>query len=231
MRGIGWLAAITLVPVPLAAQADPVARLSEVLPAAVAELVVQRVEEAQERALPAEALARHALEGVAKGRSADEVLQAVEVLARDMGQARLALENGGRAPDRGEIEAATMAMRMGVDATAISDLAGSQAPGRTLSVPLLVMGQLAERGLPSDEALVAVRDRLGAGADDAELVRDVPGAGQGPSQGMGPGPAGPAVAGGPSGLPGPPSGVTVPLGPPTDKARRGRGRGRGPGGL
>jgi hypothetical protein len=90
------------------------------------------------------------------------------------------------------------------------------------------MGGLAERGLPSDRALGAVRDRLGAGADDAELVRDVPGLGRSTPQGAGP--VGPALAGNITGLPIPASGVGVPVGPPTGTDRPGRGRGRGPGG-
>ncbi|MDH3272827.1 MAG: hypothetical protein OEN56_15920 [Gemmatimonadota bacterium] len=231
MKNIRWLAAVALLPVSVSAQEDPVTRLSEVLPPEVSELVVQRVEEARARELPGQALARLALEGVAKGRSGEEVLSAVEALAVDLGRARSALAAAGRAPLEGEIEAAAMAMRMGVDGAEISELASSQASGRALAVPLLVLGKLAERGLPSDQALGAVRDRLGAGADDAELVSDLPAVAQGSPQGLGLGTLGPGGPGGAAGGPNPPSGVTVPLGPPTDKARRGRGRGRGPGGV
>jgi len=229
MKRMGWLAAVALLPLPVCAQQDPVARLTELLPSSVSQLVVQRVEEARARRLPAESLASLALEGVAKGRSPEEVLSAVEALARDMDQALSALENGGRVPREGEVEAATAAMRMGVDGEEISALARSQASGRTLAVPLLVMGRLAERGMPSDRALGAVRDRLGAGADDAELMRDVPGRGE--ARGVGVGPLGPALAGDLAGFPVPASGVGVPLGPPTDNARPGRGRGHGPGGI
>ncbi len=222
-----WLAAVLLLPAPAAAQGDPSARLLDVLPSPVSELVLQRVEEARARDLPAEALASLALEGVAKGRGPQEVLAAVEGLARDMGRAHAALEGGGRVPREGEIEAAAMAMRMGVDGAEISELARSQPSGRTLEVPLLVLGRLAERGLPSDRALGAVRDRLGEGADDADLLADVAGPGPGASLGWGLGAAmaGPRV--GPS-IPAP--GVPVPVGPPTGIARPGRGRGRGGGG-
>ena len=212
-------------PVPVAAQVDPVSRLSEVLPSEISERVLESVEAALDRDLPAEAVAHLALEGVAKGRSPEEVLSAVEALVGDMGRALAALERGGRAPDEGEIEAATTAMRMGVDGAEISELARSQAQGRGLAVPLLVLGSLAERGLPSDQALAAVRARLGAGADDSSLVGDVLRPGRGPATAMDP--PGHAIGGGVTGLPTPAAGVGVPVGPPTDNTHRGRGRGRG----
>ncbi len=192
----------------------------------------ERIETARARELPTQAVANLALEGVAKGRSAEEVLAAVELLVGEMGRAQDALQAAGRAPGEGEIEAATAAMRMGVDGEAISELARSQPSGRTLAVPLLVMGGLAERGLPSDQALAAVRDRLTAGAGDAGLLRDFPQVGRDLGQGMRPEQRGPGLAGGLAGFQVPVSGVTVPVGPQNENARRpsGRGRGGGPGG-
>ena len=94
------------------------------------------------------------------------------------------------------------------------------------------MGGLAERGLPSDQALAAVRDRLSAGAGDAGLLRDFPQVGRGLGQGMRPEQRGPGLAGGLAGFQVPFPGVTVPVGPQNKNARRlsGRGRGDGPGG-
>lgn len=225
--------AIALLPLPAAAQQGLVERLQDVLPEDVAAAVIQRIEDARVRELPVQAAANLALEGVAKGRSAEEVLAAVELLVADMGRAQEALQGGGRAPEEGEVEAAAAAMRMGVDGEAISALAVSQSSGRTLAVALLVMGGLTERGLPSDEALAAVRDRLSARADDAGLLGDFPGVGQSLAAGMPPQDVGAAMAGGLAGFQVPVSGITVPVGPPTENARRpsGRGRGAGPGGL
>ena len=128
-----------------------------------------------------------------------------------MGRAQDALQAAGRAPAEGEVEAATAAMRMGVDGEAISELARSQPSGRTLAVPLLVMGGLAERGLPSDQALAAVRDRLSAGAGDAGLLSDFPQVGRDLGQGMRPEQRGHALAVGLAGVRVPDSGVTVPV--------------------
>src|SRR5690606_3547965 len=81
---------------------------------------------------------------------------------------------------------------------------------RSLSVPLLVIGGLAQRGLPSDEALGRVLQRLSDRADDATLVGELgprpPGRTGGPPELFGP--VGPAARG----VPGP--GVSVPVGPP-----------------
>jgi len=214
--------ALALMPMTLAAQQDPAARLAEVLPPDLAAQVVARVESAREQELPTQPVANLALEGVAKGRSAQEVLTALDALVSDMGRAREAIQSAGREAGAGEVEAATTALRMGVDGSAVSELVRSGPPGRSLTVPLLIMGSLAQRGLPSDQALAAVRDRLAARAADVDLLRDfgVPGNGRG--GGPVPDGAGPDVGGGRAGLP-------VPPGPPGDVGRdNGRGRGNGP---
>lgn len=209
-----------------AAQQDPMVRLAEVLPVSVREQVLARIESAQARDLPERAMANLALEGVAKGRSAEEVLAAVELLVADMGRAQEAFQSAGHAPADGEIEAATAAMRMGVDGASVSELARSGPSGRSLTVPLLVLGGLTERGLPSDDALVAVRDRLAARASDGELLGSLPGMGSGMGRGQRP-----DFVGGPptmSGLPA--TGVPVPVGPQQGHGRPdGRGRSGGPG--
>lgn len=219
--GLAWL-----LPTAVLAQQDPMERLAEVLPVAVRAQVLERIEAARSRELPEQAMANLALEGVAKGRSGEEVLAAVELLVADMGRAQQALQAAGHAPAEGEIEAATAAMRMGVDGASVSELARSGPSGRSLTVPLLVMGGLAERGLPSDDALAAVRDRLAARANDAELLGAFPEVGGRLGRGMRP-----DQVGGPVGFQVPVSGVTVPVGPQQNRGRppEGRGRGGGPG--
>jgi hypothetical protein len=220
--------ALAVLPASVAAQVDPLERLAEVLPPDVAEQVLARVESALSRELPAQAMANLALEGVAKGRSAEEVLAAVELLVADMGRAQEALQAAGHAPAEGEIEAATAALRMGVDGAAVSELARSGPSGRSLAVPLLVLGGLAERGLPLGEALAAVRDRLQARADDSELLAAFPDVARGLGAGMRPDQVGTALAGGLAGFQVPVSGVNVPVGPQTDRGRPPEGRGGGP---
>jgi hypothetical protein len=221
MKQIMAVLVLALAPLALAAQQDPATRLPAVLPTELAAQVAERMALAREQQLPTQAVANLALEGVAKGRSAEEVLTAIDALVSDMGRAREAIQSAGRPPAPGEVEAATTALRMGVEGSAVAELARSGPPGRSLTVPLLVLGGLAQRGLPSDEALEAVRERLAARAEDAELLRTfgVPATGRG--RGLAPDGAGPDVGGGRAGLP-------VPPGPPDDVGQ-GRGRGRGSG--
>lgn len=216
------LAAVATLPLSTAAQQDPIERLSQVLPAEMAEQVLARVEDAREMSLPTQAVANLALEGVAKGRSAAEVLAAVELLVADMGRALEAMQSARHDPGAGEIEAATAALRMGVDGAAVAELARSAPSGRSLAVPLLVLGGLAQRGLPSEEALTALSERLAARAPDAELLAAF-GAPGGRGLGVGPGGTVPNVAGGRGA---PAAGVTVPAGPPDGAGRPPDGRGR-----
>lgn len=226
------LLAAALLPGASAAQQDPVERLSAMLPPEVAVQVIEHVELARSRGLPANAVANVALEGVVKGRGANEVLSAVETMVGDLGRAADVLQNAGRLPAVGEVEAATAALRMGVDGAQISELARAQPSGRSLSVPLLVMGGLAARGLPSDQALSAVLGRLAAGADDGALVREVPEMAGGRGRGPGPDNPGLAIAGGMAGFQVPVPGLVIPVGPQSEGGvRPGRGRGGPPPGT
>lgn len=204
-----FLLGAMLVPATGVAQEDPTERLADVLPAEVSAQVLERVESARAEGLPAEAMATLALEGVAKGRSAAEVLDAVEALSTDMSTAQDAIGGADRAPEEGEVSAATAAMRMGVDGSAVSELAQEQPSGRSLAVPLLVLGSLVDRGLPSDEAIAAVRDRLAAGASDGELLGDFPEVGRSLGQSMSPADRGAAMQQGFAGVQIPIAGVPV----------------------
>jgi hypothetical protein len=156
---------------------DPTARLKEVLPPDVLERVLARIADARARQLPAEALENRALKFAAKGVAPLDIERSLNEQAERMGTARSALA-GARAvePRADEIEAGAEAIRKGVDGAAVAELAKA-APKRSLAVPLFVIGSLTDRGLPSDEALQKVLDRLTANASDAEIERlpaDVP---------------------------------------------------------
>jgi hypothetical protein len=212
---------ICFVPAQATAQQVLSERLTEVLPPEIAMQVLAQIESAGQEGLPAQAMANVALEGVAKGRSASEVLASVELLGADLSRARQALESGGHGDLGGEVEAATVAMRMGVDGAQVSELASSQPSGRSLSVPLMVIGGLVQRGLPADEALVAVQARLAAGADDAGLLGHFPEVGRELSAGLRPEQVGPARASGFAGFQVPVSDVTVPVQQPAPVGRPG----------
>jgi hypothetical protein len=58
-----------------------------------------------------------------------------------------------------------------VDASGVSELAKSAPSGRSLAVPLYVLGNLAASGMPAADALQRVRVRLAARASDAEMEK------------------------------------------------------------
>jgi hypothetical protein len=202
MRTLKLLAGLVLLAALLAAQQSPIDRLRAVLPAKVADKVIAIVTDATNRGLPGQAIADRALEAIAKGRSGDDVSAAAQAFAADLAGAHDALQHAGRNPDVSEIEAAATAKELGVDGATVSALAKSAPSGRSLAVPLAVIGALVNRNLPSDRALQAVLDRLNARASDAELV-EMPGeAGLLIARGYKPSDVGRALsAGRPAGLP------------------------------
>jgi len=134
---------------------DPSARLREVLPADVAQRVLARIADARARQLPAEALENRALKFAAKGVDPRSIERSV---------------NGRHTPPAGdEIEAGAEAMRKGVDGASVSLLAKSAPSGRSLAVPLFVIGSLTDRGLTSDQAMQRVLQRLKDHASDSDL--------------------------------------------------------------
>jgi hypothetical protein len=169
------LLATVLVVHPVTAQIpakDPSTRLREVLPADVAQRVLARIADARARQLPAQALENRALKFAAKGVDPQDIERSVNEQAQRMEIARIALSSGrGSVPAGDEVEAGAEAMRKGVDAPSVSLLAKRAPSGRSLAVPLFVIGSLADRGLPSDEALQRVLARLQARASDADLER------------------------------------------------------------
>jgi len=196
---------------------DPSARLREVLPSNVAQRVLARIADARAHQLPATALENRALKFAAKGVAPTDIERSVNEQADRMEMARAALASGrGSTPSGDEIEAGAEAIRKGVDGAAESLLAKSSPSGRSLAIPLFVIGSLTDRGLSSNEALQRVLARLKARASDSDL-ESMPGelpsqadagqaraannngrnGGQGRPAGAGP----PASAGPPAGVP------------------------------
>ena len=173
--GLGIFAAGTLAAQTTAPAADPSAKLQAVLPADVAARVLAKIAEARARELPAAALENRALKFAARGVVPREIERSVNEHAARLGAAKKAIETGrgARAGDA-EVEAGAEALRQGVDGKTVSELAKDAPSGRSLAVPLYVIGGLVDRGLPSDDALARVLERLTARASDAEIQRELP---------------------------------------------------------
>ncbi|HTI62031.1 MAG TPA: hypothetical protein VL524_00885 [Gemmatimonadaceae bacterium] len=149
---------------------DPSARLREVLPSDVATRVLEKIAEARAHDLPAQALENRALKFAAKGVDPKDIEQSIDQQLNRMEVARDSLRSArGKQPSGDEVDAAADAMRKGLDGSQISALAKSAPSGRSLVVPLYVLGSLLDRGLPSDAALQKVKDRLAARASDTDL--------------------------------------------------------------
>lgn len=166
---------------------DPSARLQEVLPADVAQKVLATIADARAHELPARALEQRALKFAAKGVEPRLIARSIQQQEDRMEKAKDALDDV-RKPEDDEIEAGAEALRQGVDGAAVSELARSAPSGRSLAVPLFVIGSLVDRGLPSDEALARVLAKLQARASDRELEQ-IP-EGLGPNNGNRPADAG-----------------------------------------
>lgn len=212
---------LVLSPAALTAQQDPVERLGAVLPPEVADRVIAVVTEARSHGLPYLPIVNRALEGAAKRRSGDEIAAAAQAMAGDLAAAHAALQSGGRSPDAGETAAGATALQMGVDGKVVSDLASGAPSGRSLAVPLVVIGALIERGLPADAALAVVLARLDARASNVELA-GLPGeAGRLIAEGYRPAEVGRALAAVRAGR-------TIPAGPPPNVPANGGQPGRRP---
>jgi len=160
---------------PLAGQApnvatDPSARLREVLPPDVATHVLAVIADARVRGLPANALEQRALKFAARGVPPADIARAVAEHADRQAKAKAVLEAArGSSITGDEVEAGAEAMREGVDDHGVSTLARRAPSGRSLTIPLYVLGSLKARGLPTDQALARVTDRLAVGASDSDL--------------------------------------------------------------
>ena len=209
---------------------DPSARLREVLPAAVADRVLARIADARAHQLPADALENRALKFAAKGVDPRNIERSINEQALRMDSAKVALERGRGASAAGdEIEAGAELLRKGVDGQQVSLLARTAPHNRSLAVPLFVIGSLTDRGIPADQALQRVLDRLQAHASDADLESmssDVSGRGNS-GQGQGEGNNG-RSNGRALGRTGRPATAGPPAGVPGNNGGRNRGQHRGP---
>ena len=149
---------------------DQAARVTAVLPGDVARQVLAAVDDARANGLPSDAITNRSLKFAARGvaprdiaRAATEQLARMKSVRDVLGSAR------GDAPSGDEIEAGAEALREGVTGADVSKLARSAPSGRSLTVPLYVVGSLVSRGLPSGDALQRVQSKLLARASDRDI--------------------------------------------------------------
>ena len=152
---------------------DPSAQLRTVLPAKVADHVIATIADARAHSLPAAALEQHALRLARSGAMPAYTQKSVARNARNMKQARSALEKRGRKATSDEIVAGAALMGKGVSGKQVSEWAKAAPSGRDLTVPMNVAASLIDRGLRSDAALARVHKSLIQKRTDRQLVADV----------------------------------------------------------
>jgi len=233
---------MTSSPAPARAQAtaaragDLATRVTAVLPPDAARQVLGVIDDARANSLPSDAIANRSLKFAARGIAPGDIARAAtEQLARMKSVRDVLSKARGGAPSGNEIEAGAEALREGVAGADVSKLARSAPSGRSLTVPLYVIGSLVSRGLPSDDALQRVQSKLLARASDTDIEsvgRDAAAShgasGEEHGRGLGigrSGGVGSATHGPPAGVPGNAGGrgrsgkPGAPPGPPPGKGR------------
>lgn len=161
---------LTLLCAPLEAhgQVDGgVRRLDDVMPPEYAARVREIARSARESGVPPGLIANKALEGSAKGYAPERIVMALDAYAERL---REAVTLVGPQPRPGELAAAAEALRRGVPPDAIRSLAGRERGRRDLAVPLIVLGDLTEAGVPTGNALEMVGAAMDRGARGEQML-------------------------------------------------------------
>jgi hypothetical protein len=120
--------------------------------------------------LPAQPLYAKAAEGVLKGADDARIVTAIRTLARELGEARAAL--GGESNDA-ELIAGASALHAGAPASTLRRLRESSGPRRVkgaLAVPLVVLADLASRGIPPSVAGASLEALAARNASDDQFT-------------------------------------------------------------
>ena len=147
-------------------------RLEDRLDPATRASVVALVDSARGVGLPVEPLIDKALEGSSKGASPARIVAAVRALRDNLASTRRLL---GAGATTAELVAGASVLRVGLDGQALRDLRALR-PGGSLAVPLVVLADLIDRGVPPDTAAALVARLTASDAGDirlAELRREV----------------------------------------------------------
>lgn len=142
---------------------DP--RLAARLGTEVAASIAALTDSARAEGLPVEPLVQRALEGATKGASGPRIVAAVSGLLDRLERARSALGPGSRGA---ELVAGAAALYVGADPGTLRELRSSRGD-KLVTVPLVVLADLVQRGVPNDTVSAIVLRLTEAGVTDANL--------------------------------------------------------------
>jgi hypothetical protein len=120
--------------------------------------------------LPAQPLYAKAAEGVLKGADDARIVAAIRTLARELGEARTAL---GEESNEAELIAGASALHAGAPASTLRrlrDSRGSRGGKGALAVPLVVLADLASRGIPPAIAGASLEALAARNASDDQFT-------------------------------------------------------------
>ena len=166
---IVWCALALIVAPAASAQDQPDRTLPAQLSATTRSTLERIIDSARVAGLPVDPLYSKVREGVF--RSADEarVIAAVQRLGRDLGDARVALGDSAR-PE--EIAAGANALRAGIRPADLGRLrdARTRRADHPLTVALVVLADLATRGVPPSLAAASVNELVARNVSDGSLM-------------------------------------------------------------
>jgi hypothetical protein len=166
---VGLVAAAIAIgsPTPVTAQERDSRRLEDAMPAEYAARVRAIAREAREAGVPPGLIARKAFEGVAKGYPPERVISALDAYSGRLQEARSLL-----GPDRrpASLAAAAEALRRGVPRDAIRSMGDRGRGARDLAVPLIVLSDLTEAGVPTENALEMVNSAMDRGTRGDQML-------------------------------------------------------------
>jgi hypothetical protein len=148
-------------------------RLRDALPPGDLDRIREMAGELDREGIPPQLIRRKAMEGIAKGVPPDRIVGALEDYSHRLREANGLLADGGmERRDGASLVATAEAVRRGVSPEAIRSLAGEAAGrgNRGLAVPMLVLGDLAEAGVPADQALEAVQEGMRRGTPEQGML-------------------------------------------------------------
>jgi hypothetical protein len=158
---------------PLASRASSAQQIDRTLPAqlspATRATLERLIDSLRVAGLPVDPLYSKVREGVFRSADDARVIAAVQRLGRDLGESRAAL---GDSVGAEEITAGANALRAGIRATDLSRL--REARGRRadhpLTVALVVLADLATRGVPPAMAVASVNELVARNVSDGSLL-------------------------------------------------------------
>jgi hypothetical protein len=168
LRGI-LLAAFLAIAPGVRAQEHVDRTLPAQLSAATRATLERIIDSARVAGLPVDPLYSKVREGIFRSADEPRVIAAVQRLGRDLGDARTALGDSARAE---EITAGANALRAGVRAADLSRLrdARGRRPDHPLTVALVVLADLATRGVPPALAAASVNELVARNVSDGSLL-------------------------------------------------------------